>query len=253
MLKETTWRDDFRPSANHLQGRTLLITGATGGIGRAVALGAAGCGATLVLASRNVARAEQLYDEILQRQWPEPLIYPVDLAGATLNNYEEMAAAIGAEAGGLDGVVHLAADFAGLKPLEQSGAEAWERTLTANATAPHWINQAVLPLLRQSSQARIVFTLDDPARVSRAYWGAYGVGKAALMALAAMTASELEAYGIEVNAVAPPPTATGLRRRAYVAEDPAELRAPEALVPAYLWLLGAHERPVTGEVITFEV
>ncbi len=252
MLNQTSWREGFRPSADHLAGQKILLTGATGGIGRAVALGAAGCGASLVLACRNVASAEKLYDQIVERQWPEPIIYPVDLAGASLANYEEMADAIAVELGGLDAVVHIAADFPGLKPLEQAGAEAWERTITANATAPHWINQAVLPLLRKSAQPRIIFTLDNLERVSRAYWGAYGVGKSALTTLAAMTASELEGYGVEVNAIAPPPTATGLRNRAYVAEDPAELHTPEALVPAYLYLLGDHEQPITGQLFTFE-
>ncbi|MEM6936469.1 MAG: SDR family NAD(P)-dependent oxidoreductase [Pseudomonadota bacterium] len=252
MLTVTLWRDNFRPAADHLAGRVVLLTGATGSIGQAVAQGVAGCGATLIIAARNVKAAEKLYDLITGHGWPEPIIYPVDLAGATLADYEQMAGVIKAEVGALDAVTHVAADFAGLKPLEQAGAEAWERTLTANLSAAQWINQAVLPLLRESDQPRIVFTLEDLHRVSRAYWGAYGVGKAALAALAAMTASEFEGYGIKVNAVSPPPTASNLRSRAYVGENPAELHTPEALVPAYLYLLGSHDRLITGEAIHFE-
>ena len=252
MLTAALWRDEFKPADDHLAGRVILITGATGAVGQAVSRAAARCGATVVLAARNVAAAETLYDEITGAGWPEPMIYPVDLSGATAADYEQMAQALGGELGALDAVAHVAADFSGLKPLAQLGEATWTGELTANLSAAHWINQSVLDLLRASDQPRIVFSLDDVHRVTRAYWGAYGVAKAALAALASITASEFEGFGIKVNAVQPPPIRSGLRRRAYVAEDPSELHMPEHVVNAYLYLLGSHDRLISGEVIQFE-
>lgn len=251
MLTPVSLPTGFSTEVDHLAGRVLLFTGATGGIGGAAARACARCGATLILASRNVPAAERLYDEITAQKWPEPVIFPVDLGGATLADYETMAQSIDEQFGSLDGVVHTAAEFSGLHPLDSVGAEAWTRTMVANVTAVHWINQAVLELLKASDQPRIVITLDDPHRISRAYWGSYGVSKAALATLTAVSASEYEGYGIKVNAVQPPPTDTALRRRAYVGDEQVKLATAADVAPAFLYLLGDHERLMSGEVIQF--
>ena len=238
----------FEPAVDHLAGRIVLITGAAGGIGAPLVRACARHGATVIMADRQVPAMESLYDEILADGLPEPVIYPVDLTGASPGDLEKMADAIGEQFETLDAVVHLAAEFKGLAQLEQLRPDLWQQELQANLTAAHWVNQAVLALLKTSDQPRIVFTLDDEHRVCKAYWGAYGVSKIGLHALAAITASELESYGIKVNAIQPPPTATPLRSKAYMAEDPSLLAQPEDLTDAYLYLLGAHDRLLTGEV-----
>ncbi|MDJ0656719.1 MAG: SDR family NAD(P)-dependent oxidoreductase [Xanthomonadales bacterium] len=240
---------NFSPAVDHLAGRIVLITGAAGGIGAPLVRACARHGATVIMADRQVPAMEALYDELTAAELPEPVIYPVDLVGASPADLETMADAIGEQFETLDAVVHLAAEFRGLTQLEQLQPDRWQQELQGNLTAAHWVNQAVLALLKTSDQPRIVFTLDDEHRVSKAYWGAYGVSKLALHALASITASELESYGIKVNAVQPPPTDTPLRRKAYMAEDPSRLTAPEDLAPAYLYLLGAHDRLITGEVL----
>ncbi len=241
----------FAPAERFLDGRTLLVTGATGGLGRALVEACAGHGAVVVMAGRRVRALEQLSDRVVAAGHPQPVIYPVDLSGAEAGDYEQMARAIGDQLGALDAVLHVAAAFAGLTPLAQTDPKVWQATLAVNLSAPFLINRAVLELLKQSDRARVLFTLDDPGRVGGAYWGAYGVSKQALSALTAIAAAELEAYRIEVNAVVPPPLATRLRRQAYLDERGSPAADPAVAVPTYLYLLAEHPSPVTGRV--FEI
>lgn len=238
----------FAPAEGFLDGRTLLITGATGGLGQALVEACAAHGAVVVMAGRRVSALERLSDRVVAAGHPQPVIYPVELSGAGAGDYEQMARAIGDQFGALDAVLHLAAAFAGLTPLAQTDPEVWQATLAVNLTAPFLINRAVLGLLQRSDRARIVFTLDDEERSGAAYWGAYGVTKRGLRALTAIAADELEAYRIEVNAVVPPPLATRLRRQAYLDERGAPAFAPAVAVPTYLYLLAEHPSPVTGRV-----
>lgn len=205
--------------------KTFLITGATGGIGRALCLRLAEAGCQLIVAGPNPRKVDQLASELEQAGSPPPLMYPVDQSGATAEDYDRMATAIEQECGRLDGVVHLAAQFSGLTPLLQIGADAWQKTFNVNVHSAQWINQACRPLLQKSGGA-IVFTLDDEARISQAFWGAYGVSKGALDVLAKITREELEAEGITVVEWRPGPTLTRLRRNAFV-EDPEQPQSAE--------------------------
>ena len=205
--------------------KTFLITGATGGIGRALCLRLAEAGCQLIVAGPNPRKVDQLASELEQAGSPPPLMYPVDQSGATAEDYDRMAAAIEQECGRLDGVVHLAAQFAGLTPLLQIGADTWQKTFNVNVHSAQWINQACRPLLHES-EGTIVFALDDEAQISQAFWGAYGVSKGALNILASITREEVEAEGIKVIEWKPGPTLTRLRRSAFL-EDPAQPRAAE--------------------------
>lgn len=243
-------RADFSPPENHLEGRVILITGAAGGIGSELSRCCAAHGATVILAGKSVPALEQLYDEIRDQGSVEPVIYPIDLAGASPQDYADMTATIKAELHGLDAVVHNAAEFDGLRALEHTEPNQWQQSIQVNLNAPFLINQAVAALLTESTQARILFTLEDQDLVSRAYWGAYGVAKAGLSNLAAITTQELEASAVEVNCIQPGPTQTQLRAKLYMGKDPVALKLPPELMPAYLFLLGGQREFITGKIFT---
>ena len=159
----------FSPAKEHLEGRVVLITGAAGGIGSELSRCCAAHGATVILAGKKIPALEKLYDQICQQSASEPVIYPVDLAGASPQDYATMADTIKDQLQGLDAVVHNAADFDGLRSLDHTEPNQWLKSMQINLNAPFLINQAVAPLLARSTQARILFTVDDQDLVSRAY------------------------------------------------------------------------------------
>jgi NAD(P)-dependent dehydrogenase (short-subunit alcohol dehydrogenase family) len=234
--------------ADSLRGRVVLVTGASGGLGRATALAVASAGATVVLLGRKVRALESVYDEIDTCAGPTPALYPMDLAGATPRDMHEAAAAIERECGRLDGLVHAAAHFDTLQPFEQQKPEEWTRALQVNLTAPFLLTQACMPLLRRAHDAAIVFVLDDPARVGNAFWGGYGVAKHALQGLASIVHEETESGGVRTHAILPGPMRTALRRAAYYGEDTLAHPEPTDAAVAITWLLGG-ARGLRGKVL----
>jgi NAD(P)-dependent dehydrogenase (short-subunit alcohol dehydrogenase family) len=221
-------------------GQVMLVTGAAGGFGSEFARQAASAGATVVLAGKRVRALERVYDEIAQAGGPEPAIYPINLEGATPAELETLAETVGQQCGRLDVLVHAAASFSGLTPLDTLPPEDWMRSLQVNLNAPFLLTQACLPLLR-AHRGRCVFVLDDEARVGKAFWNAYGVAKFALRGLVSQWSQELESSGVRILAYTPPPMRTTLRARAYFAENPLEVASAEAPATACLALL-AQER-----------
>lgn len=207
--------------AQELAGRVVLVSGAHGGLGEAGARACAQAGATVVLLGRRPAKLNRVYDACAQLG-PEPLLYPLDLEGAAPDDYAELAQRVGSELGRLDGVLHCAAEFRGLTPLEHTDPAAFARAIHVNLTAAWWLSQACLPLLRAAEDGALVFALDDLQRVSQSYWGGYGVAQHGLQALVHMLHAELASTPVRVSALQPGPMRTMLRARAYAEDhDPA--------------------------------
>jgi NAD(P)-dependent dehydrogenase (short-subunit alcohol dehydrogenase family) len=240
-------------AADALRDRVVLVTGATGGLGRATSLAAAAAGATVVLLGRKVRALDALYDEIERLDAPQPAVYPMDLAGALPRDYAELAASIERECGRLDGIVHAAAHFDGLQPFDQQKPEEWTRTQQVNLTAPFHMTQACMPLLRQASDAAIVFVLDDPVRMGKAFWGGYGVAKHALAGLASIVHEETERSSVRTHALLPAPMRTVLRRAAYYGEDTLIHPLPDDAARFAVWLLGADAAPMRGKTLDLRV
>ena len=227
----------------------VLITGATGGLGRASALAATRAGASVILLGRKVRSLEKVYDEVAALGFAQPSIYPLDLAGATPNDYAEMAATIEREFKRLDGIVHAAAHFTGLQPAANIAPDEWLRALHVNLSAPFLLTQACLPLLRDAPGASIVFVLDDTQRMARAHWGGYGVAKHGLAGLASILHDELENTPICVHSLLPAPMRTALRRAAYYGENTLQLPLPEQAANAVAYLLGSDGAAARGKVL----
>ena len=240
-------------SSGCLRERVVLITGASGGLGRATALAATRSGASVILLGRKVRALEKAYDELGALGLAQPAIYPLDLSGATPNDYAELAATIEREFGRLDGIVHAAAHFGGLQPAANIAPDDWLRSLHVNLSAPFMLTQACLPLLQQAGDASVVFVLDDPARMAKAHWGAYGVAKQGLSGLASILHEELENTSIRVHALLPMPMRTALRRAAYYGENTLDLPVPDVAADALVYLLGADGLAARGKVLDLRV
>ena len=230
-----------------LSKRVILITGASGGLGRAVALGCAARGATVVLHGRVVRKLETIYDEIIAAGCPQPTILPLDLAAASADEFSNVASAIHAQLGRLDALIHTAALLGSLGPLEHQSFDAWQKVIRVNLVAVMALTRSTLPLLSAAPDGSIIFTLDTRANDPRAYWGAYAASKAGLLALAATLADECEGRAnLRINAIVPGPMRTPLRMLTHPGEDRAALPQPEALVPLYLHLVGAQSKADSG-------
>ena len=223
-------------AAQPLAGRVILLAGAHGGLGAAAAQACAAAGATLVLLGRKLPKLNRVYDAVAQAG-PEPLLYPLDLEGASPDDYLELAQRIQSELGRLDGILHCAAEFRGLTPLEHTDPADSARALHVNLTAPWWLVQACLPLLRQAPDAALVLAVDDPQRVGQAYWGGYGVAQHGLRALLGMLAAELAGTPVRVAGLQPGPMRTGLRARAYAEDHDRRLADAAAYAGACVTLL----------------
>jgi len=230
-----------------LQGRVVLVSGAQGGLGSAAAQACASAGATVVLLGRKPARLNRIYDTCA-KLGPEPLLYPLDLEGAAPDDYAELADRLQRELGRLDGLLHCAAEFRGLTPLEHTDPANFARAVHVNLTAPWWLSQACLPLLKQSSDAALVFTLDDMSRVGQAYWGGYGLAQHGLAAMVGMLHAELANSSVRVSALQPGPMRTSLRARAYADDKDPEARDPADYAQACVTLLSPAGQSQRGQV-----
>src|SRR5271155_1666340 len=203
---------DFTPGGALLRGRAILITGAGSGLGRALSLESARAGASVILCGRNAGKLNAVYDEIEALGAPQPAIAVLDLAAATAVDYDALARTIGAEFGKLDGLIHAAALLGDRSPLEQYDVPTWCKVLHVNLTAPFILTQVLLPELRKSSDASVIFVSSGVVKQSRPFWGAYAVSKAGLESVRGMLSEELEGErNIRVNSVNPGRIRTAMR------------------------------------------
>ena len=238
---------NYEPPHDLLAGRVILITGASDGIGAALAESAGRLGATIVLVARTVAKLEAVYDRIEATGGPTPGIFVADLADPGGEQYGQLHGVIDSTYGRLDGLVHNAGMLGDRTPIEHYDVTTWQRVLHLNLTVPFFLTRSLFPLLRASTDASVIFTSSGVGRVGRPFWGAYAVSKFGTEGLMQVLASEVaDSTRIRANAVNPGATRTSMRRAAYPAEDAAQLKSPDEVLAPYLWLLGPDSKGVTG-------
>ena len=240
--------DDWQPRKDLLKERIILVTGAGNGIGAAVAKSYAQYGATVILLDKVIRNLEQVYDTIESVSGVKPAIYPMNLEGASEKDYLDLAATIEKEFGQLDGLLHNAAMLGALIPIAHFESELWYKILQVNLNAPFLMTRSCLKLLQQSNDASVLFSSDSAGRQGKAYWGAYGISKAASENFMQVLADEMEANtSIRVNSFDPGPVATAFRSLAYPGENPERITRPEDVVAPYLYLMGPDSKGVTGK------
>jgi len=230
-----------------LHGRIALVTGASRGIGRAVALGLAKAGAHVVITARSLGALESLDDEI-QAAGGAATLLQLDLAKG--DRVDQIGPTLFQRWDRLDILVGNAGILGPLSPLGHTTEEGFLSTIDINLNANWRLIRTVDPLLKRSDAGRAIFLTSGAASGKYAYWGAYAASKAGLEALVKTWAEELANTPVRVNLINPGATRTHMRAKAFPGEDPATLPAPEDLVPLFLEL--ASPRCMrNGDVINF--
>ncbi|KKM23829.1 hypothetical protein LCGC14_1611250 [marine sediment metagenome] len=228
--------------------KVIAVTGASDGIGAVAAKTFASFGATVILMGRTVPKLEKVYDDIESAGWPQPAIYPICLEGASEKDYEDMHDRLDETFGKLDGLLHNAGELGQRTPIANYKLSTWQKVMQVNVTAEFMMTKALLPLLEKSDSASIIFTTSGVGRVGKAFWGAYAISKFATEGMSQVLANELEDISnIRVNCINPGATRTRMRATAFPAEDPSTVKAPEDIMPLYLYLMGKDSEGVTGQ------
>ncbi len=216
--------------------RIILVTGATAGIGRALALELGKRGATVVLLGRNETELDQMYDAIVTQGGATPAIVPCDLSTLTSDQAVELAEQIRESFGRLDGIAHMAGILGGREPIQSHRPMQWDLAMQINLTAVFRLTQALLPLLDESNAGRIVFATSSVGIRVEAYWGAYAVSKAGLEMFAGILSQEIEKTSrTRILTVNPGGTRTKMRAEARPSENPSTLPSPEIVAEAFLY------------------
>ena len=237
----------YAAPAGALADRVILVTGAGGGLGSALSLACAALGARVVLCGRRVAPLERVYDAIVAAGGPRPSIAPLDLERADASHYDALAEGVRNEFGRLDGLVHAAARPGERSPIEHHDVVNWLRVMHVNVNAPFILTRSLLPLLRLSQDASVLFVTCAASLRGRAYAGADATSRFALEGLMQVLSEETAgSTDIRVNSIDPGPMRTPLRRAAYPGEDPAAIPEPREVLAPFLCLLGPAGRGITG-------
>jgi len=230
-----------------LAGRVLLVTGASGTLGSALALECARLGAQVILNGRSVRKLEKVYDAIVAGGAPRPSIAPLDFEKADATAYDSLATSMRREFGRLDGLAHVGALLGDRSPILHYDVPTWLKVMHVNVNAPFLLTRTLLPLLAESTDPSIVFTTSGVSVKGRAYWGAYAVSKFADEGLMQVLADELATdRPIRVNSVNPGALRSPMRAMAYPGEDPMRLKTANEVLGPFVYLLGPAGRGVTG-------
>ena len=230
-----------------LSNRTALVTGASRGIGRAVALELAREGAHVIAVARTVGGLEEL-DDAIRAAGNEATLVPLDLRDGPA--FPRLAGAIAERWRKLDVLVGNAGVLGTLTPVHQIDPKHWIEAIDVNVNANLRLIQFLDPLLRASDAGRAVFVTSGAAQNLRPYWGTYSATKAALDALVKTYAQECASSRIRVNLFSPGPVRTVMRAKAFPGEDPNTLPAPEEVARAIVELtLPAEQR--NGEIVSY--
>ncbi|MCU7938934.1 MAG: YciK family oxidoreductase [gamma proteobacterium symbiont of Bathyaustriella thionipta] len=241
---------NYSAPAQLLKDRIILVTGAGDGIGKVAAKTYAQYGATVILLGKTIEKLEKVYDEIEKDNGPQPAIYPMNLEGATGKDFEDMQVTLDNEFGRLDGILHNAAMLGTLMPIAQYDMAHWGKVMQVNLNAPYMITRMCLPLLEKSQNASVIFTTDDVGVKGKAYWGAYGISKAAGDNMMQILADEMEVNTpIRFNSINPGSVATTLLSKAFPGLDPTNLPKPADIMNAYLYLMGDDSKEINGQII----
>ena len=220
-----------------LSGRTILITGATDGIGKVLAIEFSKLGSNIILLGRNSSKLDKVYDQLDNSLTSQKhLILQADLGLLNNDSAHEILHAIAEEFTSLDGIIHNAAILGTMTTLEDYELSRWDEVLNVNLRAPFLLTKTLKTILETSTLPRIIFTSSGVANVGRAFWGAYSVSKFGLKGLAEIFANELETTSsIKVFNFDPGATQTKMRASARPAENPNSLKTPNDLINCYLW------------------
>lgn len=239
---------NYDAPADLLKDKTIVISGAGAGIGRAAALAFAKHGATVILLGRTMSKLEKVYDEIEAQGGPTPAIFPINFQDAATKDYSDLRAILETEFGHIDGLLNNACELGPRTSIASYAPAAWSELMQVNVTAPFLLTQSMLPLLQKAPTASILFTGSDVGLQGKAYWGGYAASNAACENLMQTLADELENTSkIRANSINPGPIRTAMRELAYPGENPATVTEPAAIMNRYLYLISDASIGLNGQ------
>ncbi|SHO56026.1 YciK family oxidoreductase [Vibrio quintilis] len=239
----------YSVTADTLKDRIILITGASDGIGKQAAISYAQHGASVILSGRSLSKLEETAKAIHDACYPQASVITLDMMKATRQDYLSLAKVIQSEYGRLDGLLHSAGQLGDICPFEAIEEQVYDEVMQVNVKAQFLLTQALLPLLRQSADSRLIFTSSTVGHAGRANWGTYSVSKFATEGMMQILADELKETTVRVNAINPGGTRTGMRAKAFPQEDPGTLKTPLDIIPLYLYLMAPEGIEIHGQCI----
>ena len=236
---------------NLLIEKNILITGASSGIGKSLAINLSKFGANVIMLSRNEQALDSVYDEIKEKYNTEPMIIKCDLTDLNEIKSQEITDIIAENYSRLDAIIHNAAILEKMSNIENYDLVTWENVLKVNLTSAFILSKHLIPLMKSSLVPRIIFTTSSVGRNAKAFWGAYSVSKAGINALSEILSDELETISnMKVFNFDPKATQTSMRSLAFPAEDRDSQKKPDSLIEYYLWMLS--EKSNSSEEIYIE-
>lgn len=235
---------------NALDGRVIVVTGASQGLGAEVAQTCARAGATVVLIARHQKKLEAVYDAIVAAAAAEPFAVRFDLLPATDQDFDQLAETVLQAAGRVDGLVHCASHFNALSPLAFQTVAQWVDQYRINTVAPMALTRAFFPALKAAPDASVLFVGETHSETPQAYWGGFGASKAALNYLAQVLADEWAQYPhLRANVLVPGAIHSPQRIKSHPGEARHERKEVAAVAPEFIYWLGADSRGRSGEII----
>ena len=223
---------------NLLIEKNILITGASSGIGKSLAINLSKFGANVIMLSKNEKALDSVYDEIKEKYNTEPMIIKCDLTDLNEIKSQEIAEIIVKNYPRLDAIIHNAAILEKMSNIENYDLVTWEKVLKVNLTSAFILSKSLISLMKSSLIPRIIFTTSSVGRNAKAFWGAYSVSKAGINALSEILSDELETISnMKVFNFDPKATQTSMRSLAFPAEDRDSQKKPDSLIEYYLWML----------------
>lgn len=230
-----------------LAGKTILITGASDGIGRAAAISYAQEGANVILHGRNEEKLQQVVEQIQSFTAKKPPIIIFDLLQDV--DYQAFCRQVSQYCTHLDGILHNAGILGQRVALTDYEAKIWQDVLRIHVDAPLFLTQSLMPLLSQSSDASVLFTSSGVGRGVRATWGAYSIAKIAIEQISLLLTMENTQANIRYNCINPGATRTTMRAAAFPDEDPLTLPTAYDIMPMYVYMMSDESRHLHGKSV----
>lgn len=227
-----------------------MVTGASQGLGAAVARAYAIADATVVLVARHQKKLEAVYDDIITAGGAEPFAVRFDLLTAEEKDFDQLAVTALQAAGRLDGIVHCASYFYALSPLMFQTVAEWVNQYRINTVAPMGLTRAFLPALKESPDASVLFVGETHSEAPQAYWGGFGASKAALNYLARVAADEWTQYpNLRANVLVPGAINSPQRMKTHPGEARSERKELAAIMPDFVYWMSAESKGRSGEIV----
>ncbi len=242
---------DYQPADGCLKDRVILVTGASGSIGRVAAMTFAKYGATVILHGRKQSRLNSVYDAIESAGLPTPANIVLDFLTATEVEYQGMAETIFASFKRLDGIFHAASHMEPLTPLSLQNLTSWNAHFAVNVLAPVSLTRVCLPMLKRApgKNGNVVFLSETHAIEPKAYWGAFATTKAMLSSMTTIWNDELQhESSLRMRVLVPGPIASHMRAMSHPGELPSEVASIGSLIPHLMYLISG-DAPLDAPLI----